>query len=186
MVVPVMTHTMTEAAKAADLRAQAAERDRAAAESFERSDTDGFLSQWASGLTAQKLRAEADLVEAGGLVTAEALFDLAGNVASTHLHYGQYGPAWVLDDEHTDANGGRRFVNESRARSGAKRHAAMLAKGYTVGLVSVRGYVTIAGSGTGLSGAASCYVSTRPVAEELKARNFTVITTDKGPEEDWA
>lgn len=165
-----------------DLRAQAAQKDRDAAESFERCDTDGFMSQWASGLGAQKLRLEADLAENGGTMLTDALFDLDGNVASTHLHYGQFGPAWVLDDEHTAANGGKRFVNESKARSGAKRHAALLAKGFTLGTIRVRGYVDYVG---GKAGAVSVYVATRPVVEDLRSGEFTVVTTDAGPGEDW-
>lgn len=48
-------------------RAAAAACRQSAAESFERCDTDGFLSQWASGITAQMHDLQAEIEEAGGL-----------------------------------------------------------------------------------------------------------------------
>jgi hypothetical protein len=64
-----------QVSEAQKLRDEAAAHDRAAQESFERSDTDGFLSQWASGLTAQLKRREADLLDAGGVATFPGLYD---------------------------------------------------------------------------------------------------------------
>jgi hypothetical protein len=162
---------------ATDLRAEAAAAHQRSADSFDRCDTDGFLSQWALDLTGRKLSAEADLLDAGGLVEVPALFDLDGNVASTHLHHGQYGYSWVLDDAHANA-AGRRFINRPTALKSARRRATLRGKGFTEGTVSVRGYVTITGSGTGLSGCASARVATLPVVDDLKAGLFTVVATD--------
>ena len=50
-----------------EYRAEAAQSSRDAADSFERCDTDGFLSQWASGLNARLALAKADLAEHGGI-----------------------------------------------------------------------------------------------------------------------
>jgi hypothetical protein len=61
--------------EAARLREEAAAVDRRVQESWERSDTDGFLSQWAGNLTAQLARAKADLLEAGGVATFPGLYD---------------------------------------------------------------------------------------------------------------
>ena len=59
---------MSAITKTADeYRADAIAHEREAAESFERCDTDGFLSQWASGINARLARAKADLAEDGGL-----------------------------------------------------------------------------------------------------------------------
>lgn len=171
-----MTETTAPAA-ATDLRTEAAEWDRCAAESFERSDTDGFLSQWASGITARKLRAQADLAEAGGMIEIEALFNLDGTVASTHYGYGQYGPYWRLNDVAT-AHYGKRFLNPSKARKAATRKRNMQAKGFTVGTIKVRGYVDIVGSGTGLSGCASAQVATLPVVDDLREGRYEIVGTD--------
>ena len=160
-----------------ELRDQAAAADQAAADSFERSDTDGFLSQWASGMTARELRAKADLVEAGGTVETSALFNLDGTIASTHYGHGQYGPFWVLNDD-AAARYGRRFFNPSQARKPATERANNRRKGFTVGAVRVRGTVTILGGGKGLSGAASAYVATVPVIEDLRAGRYEVVTAE--------
>jgi hypothetical protein len=170
---------------AADLRAQAARHDQDAADSFERCDTDGFLSQWASGMTARKLRAQADLAEQGGTIETQALFNLDGSVASVHYGHGEWGSYWVLNDI-SAARYGKRFVNPSRARRYATRERNMRRQGFTVGTVRVRGYVDICGSGTGLSGAASAYVATLPVVEDLKAGRYEVVsTTDGGDRTDY-
>lgn len=161
----------------AELRAEAQRADQAAADSFERSDTDGFLSQWASSITARKLRAQAELAEAGGLTETSALFNLDGTVASTHQGEGQWGPYWVLNDAAAERYG-KRFYSPSRARSMATRRANNRRKGFTVGRVSVRGYVTITGSGTGMSGAASAYVTTLPVIDDLRSGDYTIIESE--------
>lgn len=66
--------------QATEERRLAAEAESARQESYERSDTDGFVSQWASGLTAQKHRLQAELAESGGKTEASALFDTNGNI----------------------------------------------------------------------------------------------------------
>lgn len=161
----------------AELRARANEAEQEAADSFERCDTDGFLSQWASTLTARKLRAQADLADAGGEIECSALFNLDGTVASTHLASGKYGPFWVLNDEATERFG-KRFYTASGAAKAATRRRNNRAKGFTIGTIRVKGYVTIAGSGKGLSGAASAYVATVADVGELKAGRFTVVDVD--------
>jgi len=61
--------------KAGDqLRNKAREADARKEESFQRSDTDGFLSQWASGVTAQKYRKEAELADQGNQDVFRVLF----------------------------------------------------------------------------------------------------------------
>jgi hypothetical protein len=52
---------------ATELRQQATKHAQDAIDSFDRCDTDGFLSQWASGVMSQKKSLEADLLEAGGV-----------------------------------------------------------------------------------------------------------------------
>lgn len=95
--------TNTDTTTAPALRAQAVALDAEAAASFERCDTDGFLSQWGNGLMAQQRRMEADLLEAGGTYEFPALFDLDGNWVPAKLIDGQYGTSWMI----LDTNGRR-------------------------------------------------------------------------------
>ena len=91
---------MGVAEKVAQLQASAAAHEKEAFDSFERCDTDGFMSQWASGLSAQHDRLEAQLVLNGGVAKFPALFDLQGNWVPARLIYAKYGPCWmVLDNE---------------------------------------------------------------------------------------
>lgn len=166
-----------EGMTAEDHRAAAKGSQKAAQESWDRSDTDGFLSQWASGLTAQEHLAWADLLDNGGKTRMRVLMNLDGTVASTHLHYGQYGPSWVLNDD-AAARFGKRFVNESEAASAARRRAAMAKKGFTFGTILVDGYVTVQGSGKGLSGAASCRVVTLADLDKVKAGDYQIVVKD--------
>ena len=59
-----------------ELRVKAAKHIADERESFQRCDTDGFLSQWASSCGAEKARAEADLADNGGLSAFPVLVDI--------------------------------------------------------------------------------------------------------------
>jgi hypothetical protein len=88
------------AARSTALKAQADRHAREAYESFERCDTDGFLSQWASGLASQRCAAEARLIEQGNIAEFLTLFDLDGNFVPAKIIQTQYGSRWmVLDAE---------------------------------------------------------------------------------------
>jgi len=90
---------------AADLRAQAAAHEAEAHASFERCDTDGALSQWASGINAQKARLQATIEDFGGLAEFNALFDLDGNWVPARTITGRYGKCWMILDEQGEATG---------------------------------------------------------------------------------
>jgi hypothetical protein len=90
-----MTTTQTTAT---ELRTEAARHYQDAADSFERCDTDGFLSQWASGQTARLRLLEADLVEAGGVSKFIALFTTEGQWVPAKVIDGKYGKSWMLLD----------------------------------------------------------------------------------------
>lgn len=167
-----MTETMT-----AEQHREAAEAARkSAAESFERCDTDGFLSQWASGLTAQKHDAEARLLEAGGVMDCMVLF-LNGELASTHQGFSQFGEYWVLNDEAAEKFG-KRFYSPSKSLKNPI--ARDRARGFTYGNVLVRAYVDIKGprNATGLAGAMSVSVGVYPVVEDLQTGNFAILSRD--------
>ena len=85
---------------AAELRAEAAQHERNAAESFERCDTDGFLSQWASDMNAQLARRNAAIAEHGGqwLFERTVLETLEGElVADARAVDTRYGRRWRVD-----------------------------------------------------------------------------------------
>ena len=140
-------------------RRQAAQHEQNAADSFERSDTDGFLSQWASGINAQVERAKAAIVEAGGIATfyTYELRDLDGELVPAKLIDGQFGPCWALLDEAGDFTG--TFIGAH-----PKRVSTLERKGYREERVAFVAPATADthGSGRGLAGAASVQVITRP------------------------
>lgn len=77
--------TPEQEAEARRLEEQAAASLRAREESFERCDTDGFLSQWAHGLCADRDRLQAQIVRQGDLSEFPALFDLDGKLVAAKL-----------------------------------------------------------------------------------------------------
>lgn len=172
---------MTEAGRAQELREQARRMEQEAVESFERSDTDGFLSQWASNISASRARLEAALIEDGGMTETTALFLLDGTLASTHKGEGQYGPYWVLNDEAAERLG-RRFLSTSQAAKPEVRSRNNAKKGVAVGRIRVRGEAVIEGRGRGLSGTA--WATIRPVVRDLIEGKFEVLTRNEAEEEE--
>lgn len=157
------------------LRAEATAHEAKAAESFDRCDTDGFLSQWADGISAQRKRAEADLMEAGGTAEFTALFHLDGTVASTHSAYGQWGQYWVLNDAAAERYG-KRFYSPSKAMDEKRRDANDAKKGFHVGTIRCSARVDIVANGTGLAGAASARVAVLPNVTALRAGEYVVVS----------
>lgn len=119
-----------------------ASRQRAA-DSWERCDTDGFMSQWASGLTAREYDTCAELAERGGWHEFQALFDVNGNLMDAEIRDGQYGMYWLVKGLPA---GVKPFFTESKARSGKRRYANDSAKGFRLGTVRRKGYVKLAGA----------------------------------------
>ncbi len=148
-------------AEAAALRAQAAAHEQEAADSFERCDTDGFVSQWASGLNAQKARIQATIVENGGKAEFLGLFDRetgarikAKIVQVAGYHYGTVSK-WLVLDENDKALAWVPAFKEGKQsklyKLGFEERYEMAAAVADIG----------GGSGRGLSGAASCYAMAR-------------------------
>lgn len=128
---------------AEEWRAMARAHAASAQESWERSDTDGFMSQWASGLTARKYEACAELAERDGWEEFVALFDVNGNLMDAEIRDGQYGMYWLIKGLPA---GVKPFFTESSAKSGKRRYANDSAKGYRLGTVRRKGYVKLAGA----------------------------------------
>lgn len=65
--------------------------------SIERSDTDGFVSQWASGLNAQLERRRAQLAADGGVATFRGLYHAATGVrVQAKIVDTRYGRKWLV------------------------------------------------------------------------------------------
>jgi hypothetical protein len=133
------------------LREQARECRRRAYESFENCDTDGFLSQWASNITADELEMKADLLEKDNVSEFTALFTATGElIPDAREVETRFGWAWVHK-----VDGQSVWFNPSKAKNEDTRRFNNLKKGYYLGRVLAKARVKIIASGTGLSGAAS-------------------------------
>lgn len=125
-----------EGRTAAQWREQARQARQRSVESWQRSDTDGFLTQWAGETMAAKHDLQARIAANGGMWEFPALLDTDGNLVPAKLVQTRYGMAWGLlsdpSDPHSDFTG---FVNPSNARTPARRAAAMAKKGYRIGAV---------------------------------------------------
>ena len=132
-----------------DLRAEAVAHRQEREASFERCDTDGFLSQWASGLSAQLADRQADIVESGGkswfniLVNAET-----GEWVPSKLIDARYGTTWAILDRETG-----RFTGEF-VKAFPRRRSTMTKKGYAEAKGLYPAKAKVNGRGTGLSGTA--------------------------------
>jgi hypothetical protein len=146
------------------LRAKAAEADRKAEESFERSDTDGFLSQWALNITARKDRLQAELLENGGRSEFLALFDADGEQVPARQIDTRYGTKWGVFASWADAEAyGGDIIQWVNVAYTDRQRANLAKKGFRQGWVLKRAVAKILGSGTGLSGAANAFVGVVPV-----------------------
>jgi hypothetical protein len=142
---------------AQQLREQAAQHERDAQESWERSDTDGFLSQWASGINAQLKRRQAEIVEADGIQTFPGLYDRATGqrvrakivyVAAYGAYNGEKVPKWLVLDSADNA------VHWLPAYKGDSKRTKLYKLGFEERDEEAPAVAFIDGRGRGLSGTA--------------------------------
>lgn len=139
---------------AAEYRQMAQERRERSAESFERCDTDGFLSQWASDLTAQQYDLQADILDNGGRSTFIGLYEGERRVKARFITT-QYGTSWLLHEDETDLiqRRGKKFLPTG---DNSRVHKKLgLSEEWELDFAKA----DIVGGGTGLAGAASCRVA---------------------------
>ena len=139
---------------AQELKARAAAHARAAGDSFERSDTDGALTQWAHGVNGERDLLASEIAENGGYHRFPALFDRNGALVHAREIETRHGWRWLITDPR-DPNGPGQWFRESGAKDWRKRLAFNASKGYFVGSVLLPAVAVTRGSGTGLSGACS-------------------------------
>lgn len=160
-----------EGKTAAEWRAEAEASNQRSADSWERSDTDGYLSQWASGVMARKYHACADLAELGGVIEFQVPF-VNGEVATQQLDQeGQYGRYWYLTRKAAEVVGKRYFTPSSANRSKTRR-ANNLKKGVTMGTIRIAATVEIVG------GRYSCGPAFVPVEADLRDGKFEIVSAD--------
>jgi len=122
-------------------------------ESWERSDTDGFLSQWASGLTGQLEKTREGIARAGGVADFKGLYDgdrrlRAKQVTFADRHAG-YGTKtmWLLDEPETEKYGRKWIPIGDRSRV---QKSLSLVERWEL----APAWAKMDGRGTGLSGSA--------------------------------
>ena len=142
---------------AAEHLADAARHDQTREDSHQRSDTDGFVSQWASGKMSDLSRAKAKIAEEGGTAEFPGLFRRSDGVRvrakliSYRCSYsGGTKFSWSFRDENDDIDRSVGLIPDSRKSKRAKLYKA----GYEVRMERVEAGAAMAGCGTGLSGQA--------------------------------
>ena len=88
-------------ATATQHRKKAAAHFKAEADSFERCDTDGFLSQWSSNINGRLELTRAAIAEAGGVSEFAGLFEGDRRVKAKQVRT-KFGAAWVLHSDEAD------------------------------------------------------------------------------------
>lgn len=112
----------------AEWREQAADCRRREQESWERSDSDGFLSQWALTQMASRYELLATVAEQGGTAELCKLADAEGNVLDARQVDTMYGLAWVYDGP----DGNAVWFRESEHKNPEVAAARNLAKGHQI------------------------------------------------------
>lgn len=148
--------TAAQLEQAAAERALAAGAQRSRQESQDRSDTDGFLSQWASGLTAQEHAARAEVLEHGGCAKFIGLYR-DGKRVPAKLINGKWGARWMICDATTGHATGEFHALGSTDEHGQpvnSKRTKLVRAGYEERIEWAIAVVFLNGSGTGLSGSA--------------------------------
>lgn len=166
---------MNASTSPAEFTAKAAQHERDAAESFDRCDTDGFLSQWASGVNAQVARTNASIAERGGnaIFWVYEVTDLDGNVLAFNRANTQFGFKLVVD-----LNGREVWIDPAAKRPSTNRNKGVV--------VTRREFVAAAHANTwsppgarGLSGCSSVSVRIFPDDREVKWDGVTLDGLDE-------
>ncbi len=144
-----------------------AERRRARSrESWERSGTDGCVSQWCDDKGALESEARATICENGGRSTFPGLYDGDRRVAAKLVRgrYPEWRPKliWVLRDEEAERYG-RRFIPYG-ARSRVQKELGLAERSEWA-----PAWAKLDGEGTGLSGLATLRVRTYRTGDEWGA-----------------
>ena len=138
---------------AKDLRESAAAHEAEKEASYQRCDTDGFLSQWAHGMSAAKERAQAAILEAGGVAEFRGLYEGNRRVKAKEIQT-KYGFTWLLHEDETAlrAARGKPFLPTGK-KSRILKEFGLAERKETAPAAACLG-----GEGKGLSGCANVHV----------------------------
>lgn len=147
---------------AAQFRAKAAAAAAERNASFERCDTDGFLSQWASGLTDELHSQQANILENGGKSYFSGLYEGSRRIKAKLIE-GKFGQSWLLHESETDliARRGKRFLPRA-SPSGKSRILSGL--GLSERIEKDWAWAKLEGRGKGLSG--TCWAQSFRAGDE--------------------
>jgi hypothetical protein len=163
-------HMTTEAAYLAKAR----QHEQDAIDSFDRCDTDGCVSQWASGVMAEEARLNAYLASRDGRDDFAALFDLDGNLVAAKLIPTKYGLCWGILTSDDPSSRVTQWIGAF-----PKRASTMTHKGFYEGTVRCPAHVAMSGSGTGLS----CALTVHPYTtrnDQGFSRDIEIIDNGHG------
>lgn len=145
------------------LAAEAGERER---ESFERSDTDGCFSQWASSLTREEHRKNAEIAGNGGLAVFVGLYQGERRVRAKVIRMkssydGSIKREWELHPSETGliAARGKRWLPYAGTRSLKSGSRVQVNLGLSERAEVAPAIAKIGGGGKGFAGMSSCVVS---------------------------
>lgn len=114
-------------------RALAAEAGRESAVSFERCDSDGFLSQWATQQMGRVYLSMAAIADNGHITERPAIFDLAGNLVTLDSRTNDWGNTyWYIKGAENP------YFSESNATKLKTARANNEKKGYRLGWVMAK------------------------------------------------
>lgn len=158
--------TPEQLAKADRLASSGRHALEAKEESFQRCDTDGFLSQWSHGMTHELNSKNADILRNGGYAQFSVLCDSDGNVISTRdFDFPVKGKEWItntvwlVENEDVIRNIGRKwipfdFTGKSRIQKKFGFHQELRWFPAYAAMTVPRGQKS-----TGLAGCANAYVA---------------------------
>lgn len=132
-------------------------------ESFERCDTDGFLSQFALDVAENEYRKWAELAENNFQDTFETLGDLKGDLVPCRLIKTQFGYAYGVYSSFEDAQNCGEIIRWVGTGARAAKN-----KGYKIVIVSTEAKVVFAGGYT-------ASVFTEPVNPVLTPQNCRIV-----------
>lgn len=163
---------------AQQLRELAEGKQQDAHDSFERCDTDGFMSQWASGLTSRAYSRAASIAENHGWIEVRALFTLDGKFLTLDKRESQnygWGWYWNIPAPIASAAGVKRFINDPKAGSPVRRARTLAKHGVAIGTMLVRPIVKFAGGSL-----TSVSVVAEPDLDLMAKGEFQIVRTNCG------
>jgi hypothetical protein len=138
-----------------DYRAKAHEGYKEAEDSWNRCDTDGFLSQWSNNINARLNDRKADLVDAGNISKFTGLYEGDRRVKAKKIET-KFGYSWLLHADEVDLveRRGKCFLPTG------KKSRILKKLGLAERTETAPAWAGFGGGGTGLAGCASVTVVT--------------------------